>query len=92
MSKVSIIVPSCNEIFEVFPGVTVLKRTVGEIYEKATGDFEVIVGFNGPAYQDFPDYPNFKTVKLPDNVGLKTLINILAIMATGKYIYKTDAH
>ena len=92
MSKVSIIVPSCNEIFEVSPDVSVLQRTVKEIYEKATGEFEVIVGFNGPAYQDFPDYPNFKTVKLPDNVGLKTLINILAIMATGKYIYKTDAH
>jgi len=53
MSKVSIIVPSCNEIVEVSPGVNVLQRTVQEIYEKATGDFEVIVGFGGPSYQDF---------------------------------------
>ena len=92
MSKVSIIIPSCNEAHEFSPGVTVLQRTVQDIYEKATGEFEVIVGFNGPPYQDFPDYPNLKTVKLPENIGIKTMVNILAIMATGKYIYKTDAH
>lgn len=38
MAKVSIIIPSCNEIQEVSPGVTVLQRTVQDIYEKATGD------------------------------------------------------
>jgi hypothetical protein len=92
MAKVSIIVPSCNEIREVVPGLTVLQKTVQDIYEKATGDFEVIVGFNGLEYQDFPNYPNLRTVKLPENVGIKTMINILAIMAKGKYIYKTDAH
>ena len=92
MAKVSIIIPSCNEHHLFATGQTVLQRTVQDIYEKATGDFEVIVGFNGPAYCDFPDYPNLKTVKLPENVGLKTLVNILAIMATGKYIFKTDAH
>lgn len=92
MSKVSIIVPSCNEHHLFAPGQTVLQRTVQDIYEKATGEFEVIVGFNGPPYQDFPDYPNLRTLKLPDNIGLKTLVNVLAIMASGKYIYKTDAH
>ena len=92
MSKVSIIIPSCNEIAETSSGENVLQRTVRDIYEKATGDFEVIVGFNGPPYQDFPDYQNFKTLKLPQNIGLKTLVNTLAIMADGKYIYKTDAH
>lgn len=92
MSKISIIIPSCNENRLFKEGQTVLQKTVEEIYQKATGDFEVIVGFNGPSYQDFPDYPNFRTLKLPENVGLKTLVNILSIMATGKYIYKTDAH
>src|SRR3972149_3822571 len=92
MSKVSIIIPSCNEIAETSSGENVLQRTVRDIYEKATGEFEVIVGFNGPAYQDFPNYPNFKTLKLPQNIGLKTLVNVLAIMADGKYIYKADAH
>ncbi len=92
MSKVSIIIPSCNEIATTRDGINVLQRTVRDIYEKATGDFEVIVGFNGPEYQDFYEWPNFRVVKLPENIGLKTMINVLAIMAKGKYIYKTDAH
>lgn len=92
MSKVSIIVPSCNEIYATNEGVNVLQRTVKDIYDKATGDFEVLVGFNGPEYQDFPDYPNLRVLKLPENVGIKALINTLAIMAKGKYIYKSDAH
>src|SRR3990167_6795055 len=92
MAKVSIIVPSCNEIATTNEGVNVLQRTVQDIYEKATGDFEVIVGFNGPEYQDFPEYPNFRVLRLPENAGIKAMVNILAIMARGKYIYKSDAH
>lgn len=92
MSKVSIIIPSCNEIREVTPGISVLQRTVQDIYEKATGEFEVLVGFDGPNYQDFPNYPNLKTLEMPYKVGIKTLINNLCVMSTGKYIYKTDAH
>ncbi len=92
MSKTSIIIPSCNEVGETSEGVNVLQETVRDIYKKATGDFEVIVGFNGPNYQKLPNFPNLRTLELPANVGLKTLINTLAIMADGKYIYKTDAH
>ena len=92
MFKVSIIIPSRNEIQTTNEGVNVLQRTVQDIYEKDTGDFEVIVGFDGPPFQDFPDYPNLKLVKMPDNVGLRTMINILAIMAKGKYIFKSDGH
>jgi hypothetical protein len=92
MAKVSIIIPSCNEVAVTYEGENVLQRTVRDIYEKATGDFEVIVGFNGPAYQNFPSYPNFRVLKLPENIGLKALVNVLSIMANGKYIYKSDAH
>lgn len=92
MSKVSIIIPSCNEHHLFKPGQTVLQRTVEDVYKKATGEFEVIVGFNGPSYQDFPDYPNLRTLRLPENIGIKAQINTLAIMAAGKYIYKSDAH
>ncbi len=92
MSKVSILVPSRNEVFKLPSGESVLQRTVRDIYEKATGEFEVLVGFDGLDYQDFPDYPNFQVVKFPSVVGIKTGINALAAMATGKYLYKTDAH
>lgn len=91
MAKVSIIIPSRNEV-AMIEGENVLQKTVKDIYQKATGDFEVIVGFDGPPYQDFPDYPNLRTVKLPDVVGIKTHINILAIIAKGKYLFKSDAH
>ncbi|RJR28669.1 hypothetical protein C4564_04555 [Candidatus Microgenomates bacterium] len=90
--KTSILVPSRGENFEISPGTTVLQRTVQDIYDKATGNFEVLVGFDGPPYQDFPDYPNLKVIKYPDVVGIKTMINSLAAMAHGKYIYKTDSH
>jgi len=92
MAKVSIIVPSRNETFECAPGTTVLQRTVQDIYEKATGDFEVLVGFDGPSYQSFPDYPNLRTFELAEPIGLKALINLLAEEAEGEYIYKTDSH
>jgi hypothetical protein len=91
MPKTSIIIPVCNEIATI-GGENVLQRTVKDIYDKAFGDFEVIVGFNGPEYQDFPDYPNLRVLKLPENIGLKTMINVLAIMAKGQYLYKSDAH
>ena len=92
MSKVSIIIPSRNEIFVTGTGENVLLRTVRDIYEKATGEIEVLVGFDGPPALDFPDYPNLRLVALPGVAGIKMMINILAVMATGKYLYKADAH
>jgi len=92
MSKVSIIIPCRNEIYEVSPGINVLQRTVQDIFDKATGDFEVLVGFDGPNYLDFPNYPNLRVLEMPESVGIKTMINTLSIMAKGKYIYKSDAH
>lgn len=84
MSKVSIIIPACNEKY--------LKRTVQDIYEKATGEFEVIVGLNGKTEYDVPIFaPNLKIIE-SENIGLKPMINKLASIATGKYILKADAH
>lgn len=84
MAKVSIIIPARNEAY--------LKRTVQDIYEKAKGDFEVIVGFDGPPFQDLLNFENLRVAEYKENIGLKKMINNLALMATGKYIYKTDAH
>lgn len=83
MAKVSIIISSRKE--------KTLYRTVKDIYDKVTGDFEVIVGFNGPPYTTLP-FPYLRTFESPKNIGLKPMINELVKRATGKYIYKTDAH
>lgn len=87
MSKVSIIIPSCGEKPEN------LQRTIDSIYENATGDIEIIVGFNGEPFiaPRGIDY-RYLGVFLPRNIGIKGNINMLASMAQGKYIYKTDAH
>jgi len=86
MSKVSIIIPSRNEKVEN------LKGTLDSIYQNATGEFEVIVGYDGsPVYQEL-QYPNLKVIAFPSTVGIKTNLNAMCAMATGKYIYKSDAH
>lgn len=83
MSKVSILVPSRNE--------TYLQRTVQDIYEKATGEFEVIIAFDGPPYQSLPDYPNLIRLELPQR-GTKPNLNEATKIATGQYLLKADAH
>ena len=45
MSKVSIIIPASGEKREN------LTRTLKSIYDNATGDFEVILGLNGPPFE-----------------------------------------
>jgi len=87
MSKVSILIPARGEKEEN------LYRTLESIYENATGEYEVIVGFDGPYnYVYWRYYPNLKVIEFPDVVGIKTNINAMAAMATGKYLYKSDAH
>lgn len=87
MDKVSIIIPARGESYKN------LTRTVESIYENAVGDFEVIIGFDGPPYVNgIPNYNNIKFIEFPSIVGIKTNINTMCAMATGKYIYKSDAH
>ncbi len=91
MSKTSIIIPCRVETYQVSPGVSILARTVQDIYEKATGEFEVIVAFDGPPYTSLPDYPNLIRMDMPW-AGTKPAINAAADIATGKYLFKVDAH
>ena len=87
MAKVSILIPARGEKPEN------LDRTIESIYENATGEFEVILGLDGGGYYpDFASMGNFQTIDFPSIVGIKTNINAMAAMATGKYIYKSDAH
>lgn len=90
MSKVSILIPARGERREN------LLRTVQSIYENAAGDYEIIIGYDGST--DFsisePEIKkgSLKQIFFPSTVGIKTNINAMAAMATGKYIYKSDAH
>lgn len=94
MSKVSIIIPARNEKYEN------LQRTLKSIEDNATGDIEIIVGYDGPdAYLAFDGlshseefHEKIKFIEFPSVVGIKTNINAMCAMATGKYIYKSDAH
>ena len=88
MSKVSILIPSRAE------SPDNISRTLESIYDNATGDFEILLGFDGPPFDggSFEVDERTKPVYFPNVVGIKTGINALAAMATGKYIYKSDAH
>lgn len=87
MSKVSIIIPVRGEKQEN------LQRTLDSIWDNVKGDYEVIVGYNGsPFILPKNINNNYLGIFLPRNVGIKTNINMLAALATGDYILKTDAH
>lgn len=91
MAKTSILIPARGESNEN------LHRTLNSIYQNVTGEFEVIVGFDGGAptkghIVDVENRPYAKYINFPSLVGIKTNINAMAAMATGKYIYKSDAH
>lgn len=86
MSKISILIPSRNEKYQ---NIT---RTLKSIYANATGDYEVIVGFDGKPDYGLIEDEKLKVITFPSIVGIKTNINAMAAMATGKYIYKSDAH
>lgn len=92
MSKVSIIIASRNEISPAEGGMTVLQRMIKDIYDKATGDFEVLVTLDGPEFQTLPNYPNLTVIKNMESIGLKPSLNIMADLAKGKYILKLDSH
>lgn len=85
MSKVSIIIPSRNELF--------MPRTVQDILQKATGDVEVIVHLDG--YWPDPMPPVDDRVILIHRTrpaGMRAGINAGMAVATGDYVMKVDGH
>lgn len=85
MDKVSIIVPSRNELF--------LSKTVDDLFNKATGEIEVIVVLDG-YWPDPPlkERPNLIILHQDTPKGLRAANNLGASVATGKYLMKCDAH
>jgi glycosyltransferase involved in cell wall biosynthesis len=86
--KVSIIIPARGETFEN------LSRTVKSIYDNATGEFEIIIGYDGTPPHNLKGIEDSRTkvIAFPSTVGIKTNLNAMCAMATGKYIFKLDAH
>lgn len=89
MSKVSVIIPCRSETLEVEPGVSVLERTVRDVHEKAAGEIEIVVVFDGPPYQHVPPY--VIPIHAPWG-GTKVAINLAAQAASGEYLFKLDGH
>lgn len=85
MAKVSVVIPSRNEIF--------LARTIQDIIEKATGNIEVIAVLDGYwPNPPLPDYNNLVVLHRGKAMGMRASINAGAQVATGDYLLKTDAH
>ena len=85
MSKLSVIVPSRNELF--------LPQTVNDLLTKASGEIEVIVVLDG-YWPDPPlvDNENLVIIHRGTSRGLRLGINAAASIATGEYLMKIDAH
>lgn len=82
--KVSVIIPSCQEVF--------LPQTINDVLGKAFGEVECIVALDG--YEPDPPLPERKNLillHLPRG-GMRASINAAAKVATGKWLMKTDAH
>jgi glycosyltransferase involved in cell wall biosynthesis len=83
MSRVSIIIPSRQELF--------LPQTVADLLNKAVGDIEVIAVLDG--YRaDLPEDKRLKVVHFNRPHGMRAAVNAGAEHATGEYYLKCDAH
>lgn len=85
MADLSILIPSRNEMF--------LSRTIQDILEHAEGNTEVIAVLDG-AWADppIPDHPKVHLVYHSQSIGQRAATNEAAMLATGKYVMKCDAH
>jgi glycosyltransferase involved in cell wall biosynthesis len=92
MAKVSILIPSRNEICNTRFGTTVLQQTVLDVLKNAKGDFEILVMFDGEPYQYLYPDSNLKIFYNKEPIGSKRCINQLVKESTGKYIMKLDSH
>jgi glycosyltransferase involved in cell wall biosynthesis len=85
MSKLSVVIPSRNEMF--------LSRTIEDIVEHCEEDTEVIVVLDG-AWAEPPivTHPRVKIIFFPESIGQRATTNAAVKLSTSKYIMKVDAH
>lgn len=81
---ISVVIPSCNEIF--------LNKTLTEILAKARGEIEVIVSLDGYWQEPIIGDPRIHYVHFGNKRGMRNGINSCVAIAKGEYILKLDAH
>lgn len=81
--KVSVLIAARNEPY--------LDRTITDAFNKAQGELEVIAVLDGyrPTIED---HKNQILIYHSESIGQRPAINQAAKLATGKYIFKVDAH
>jgi len=84
MSKVSIIIPSRNEIF--------LTKTIEDILNKAEGDIEVLANIDENPPDRYIDDKRVIYLHPETPKGMRAGINACANRSTGDYLFKVDGH
>lgn len=81
----TVIIPARNERY--------LSKTVADIYQQFTGDFEVIVVLDGYSDHEVPaGYPNLTVINKGHYGGIRSATNTAVSASQGEYILKVDAH
>jgi len=85
MPKLSILIPSRNEMF--------LGRTVQDILENIEDDTEIIVGLDGCKDNSIIlSDPHVVVVYVQEAIGQRAMTNLCARLSKAKYLMKVDAH
>jgi hypothetical protein len=85
MAKLSILIPSRNEMF--------LARTVEDLLQNIEGDTEILVGLDGEwAEPTIQDNPRVTILHTSESIGQRAMTNQLARLSKAKYVMKVDAH
>jgi len=84
VDKTSVIIPSRNE--------KLLERTIDDIFAKAAGEVEVIAVLDDKTDYPLPERPGLTFIRRDRPLGIRPSINEAVSIATGKYLFKVDAH
>jgi len=70
-----------------------IKRTIDNLYETSRGPIEIVLcldGWNGQESER--SYPRARIIRYTNTVGQRKIVNDAALFATGKYLFRLDAH
>jgi glycosyltransferase involved in cell wall biosynthesis len=84
MPKVSVIIPSRNEVF--------LTPTVKDLLAKAEGDIEILINIDEKRPDEIVEDPRVTYFYPGTPIGMRAGVNFLASKAKGEFLMKIDAH